>query len=114
MKMNGKSTVLLGLVAVSLFFMTPFNANAKAGDSWNRDIRNNSNQSVTVTVNSTMGNVWFENGCSNSKNGPCILAPHSVTPIKYTTTNGGTSGRFYINYGTDPQCEVGYLGTTGN
>jgi hypothetical protein len=100
---------LMGLMVVCLSFMIPADAQAKAGDSWNRAIYNKSDQTVTITVAAHYGNVWFTGACS-TENGPCKMPPHSTANIKYTTTYGATTGTFKINYGTNPQCEITYMG----
>lgn len=109
MKIRGKWVFLLGLMVVCLSFIATTDAQAKAGDSWNRAVYNKSNQSVTITVAAHYGNVWFTGVC-DTENGPCKIPPNSTANIKLTTTYGATTGTFSIDYGTNPRCEITYMG----
>ena len=93
MKMSIKFFLLTGLMLFCLSFIVPAFSIAGGGDSWKRHIHNNSDQSVTVHTSTINGNVWFD-GCVNSENGPCTIAPHSSMQIKYTTTAASCWGSF--------------------
>lgn len=106
MKMKGKWFLLAGWMLICVSFIFPSDSNAGGGDSWVRNIYNNSNQSITVRTNTINGNVWFT-GCPNSENGPCTLAPNSTTEIKYTTTAASFWGSFYFG---NNECIAEYRG----
>lgn len=105
MKLNITWGLLTMAVAVCLSFITPSDSSAGGGDSWVRHIYNNSSQAIVVKTHTTSGNVWFENGCPNSENGPCTIAPNSSAQIKYTTTAASFWGTFYFG---NNECSAEY------
>lgn len=113
MNMNTKTSRmwnrLIALIVICLPFMAPYTSSAGniGGNSWERHIYNKTNHSIEVSRYGSKGNVWFEQICNNSKNGPCTIPAGQTERIKYTTDVGDSTGVIWIKWG-GKSCSLGH------